>query len=160
MCNIQPSNHLSGDELQKFMKKRRMTKWPVLFQVSCCNFCQVVGVRQELDISQGQNPSLVQLLPWEKHLTPHWQSTGFTLLTIYLPRVSHLAVFPFHILLTWQRRIELCLWASVLPRNRNDILTILVLTSGVYTYAAWKPPAMKALAMNINTVKEVLQWRE
>lgn len=48
----------------------------------------------------------------EKHLTPHWQSRGFTLLTIYLPRVSHFAVFLFHILLTWQRRIELCLRAS------------------------------------------------
>lgn len=31
-----------------------------------------------------------------------------------------------------------------------------VLTSGVYTYAAWNPPAIKALAMNIKTVKAVL----
>lgn len=55
------------------------------------------------------------------------------------------------------------LWASVLPKN-NYISTEMnwkgVLTSGVYTYAAWKPPAIKALAMNINTVKEVLQYRE
>lgn len=102
------------------MKKCRMTKWPVLFQVSCCNGCQVVVVSQELDVSQGQNPSPAQLLLWENHLTLQWQSTGFTLLTIDLPRVSNFAVFLLHILLTQNRAF---LWASVLLRNKNNIST-------------------------------------